>query len=74
MGLGSAVNHGAYFSPGTLTAIASEAGQQVTTTTFVSNRGGVEDGADLTDDRQRTHALAARAGDGARRGRPDPEA
>jgi putative ABC transport system permease protein len=49
VGLGSAVNHGAYFSPGTLTAVADTAGQQVTTTTFVSNRGGVEDGADLTD-------------------------
>ncbi|HEY7488446.1 MAG TPA: FtsX-like permease family protein [Streptosporangiaceae bacterium] len=49
VGLGAAVNRDAFFSPGALVGLSTAADQQLTTTTFVSNRGGVEGGARLTD-------------------------
>jgi putative ABC transport system permease protein len=50
VGLGASVNSNAYFSPGTLTEAAAAAGREPATTTFVSNRGGVEESAPLTDE------------------------
>jgi putative ABC transport system permease protein len=51
MGLGSTVNPGAFFAPGTLAAAATASGgaSAPLTTTLVSNRGGVERGVKLTD-------------------------
>ncbi len=48
MGLGAAVNRNAFFSPGTLASAARSVGRDPTTTTLVSNRGGVEEGEQLT--------------------------
>jgi putative ABC transport system permease protein len=48
MGLGASVNTNAFLSPGTLTAAAAKAGTSPTTTVLVSNRGGVEEGDELT--------------------------
>ncbi|MBO2455190.1 ABC transporter permease [Actinomadura barringtoniae] len=48
IGVGAAVNRDAFFLPGTLSGLARQAGQEISTTTFISNRGGVEDGARLT--------------------------
>jgi putative ABC transport system permease protein len=48
IGLGASANRDAFFPPGTLTAAARAAGREPTTTTFVSNRGGVETGEPLT--------------------------
>jgi putative ABC transport system permease protein len=50
MGFGASVNSNAFFSPGTLTESAAAAGREPATTTFVSNLGGVEDSAPLTDE------------------------
>ncbi|HEX6337146.1 MAG TPA: FtsX-like permease family protein [Jiangellaceae bacterium] len=50
VGRGASVNSNAYFSPGTLTEAAAAAGRDPTTTTFVSNRGDVEESAPLTDE------------------------
>lgn len=50
MGFGASVNSNAFFSPGTLTETAAAAGREPATTTFVSNLGGVEDSAPLTDE------------------------
>ncbi|GAA4711528.1 ABC transporter permease [Phytohabitans rumicis] len=50
MGQGATINRNAFFTPGTLTGLARAAGQQATTTTFVSNRGDVESGVALTDE------------------------
>ncbi len=51
MGLGSTVNPGAFFAPGTLDAVARRAGGTAApaTSVLISNRGGVEAGAALTD-------------------------
>src|SRR5262245_52407461 len=49
MGVGAATNRDAFFQPGTLTSAASAVGREPVTTTLVSNRGGVEDGEQLTD-------------------------
>jgi putative ABC transport system permease protein len=48
VGVGASANRDAFFSPGTLVQAAADAGVEPTTTTFVSNRGGVEDAATLT--------------------------
>lgn len=52
VGLGSTTNRNAYLSAdiGTLLAAARAFGQEPATTTFVSNRGDVERGAELTDE------------------------
>ena len=50
MGFGASVNSNAFFSPGTLSESAAAAGREPATTTFVSNLGGVEDSAPLTDE------------------------
>ena len=52
MGLGSSVNPGAFFAPGTLETIAAGAGGTAAplTSVLVSNRGGVESGVSLTDE------------------------
>lgn len=50
MGFGASVNSNAFFSLGTLTESAAAAGREPATTTFVSNLGGVEDSAPLTDE------------------------
>ncbi len=49
-GLGAVVNANAFFSPGTLERLARESGvsTQPLTTTLISNRGGTEAGAALT--------------------------
>ncbi|MFC4909552.1 ABC transporter permease [Actinomadura gamaensis] len=49
IGLGMLVNPDAFFPSGTLRAMAASARQDVTSTTYVSNRGGVEQGAGRTD-------------------------
>jgi putative ABC transport system permease protein len=51
MGLGSTVNPGAFFAPGTLESLAAQAGGTAApaTSVLISNRGGVESGAALTD-------------------------
>ena len=51
LGLGSTVNPGAFFPSGTLQAAATAAGTGAAplTTTLISNRGGVGNGARLTD-------------------------
>jgi putative ABC transport system permease protein len=48
VGFGASANRDAFFSPGTLVEAAAAAGVEPTTTTFVSNRGGVEDAEALT--------------------------
>ncbi len=48
MGVGANINRDVFVSRGTLTAAAHAAGLEPTTSILVSNRGGVEDGADLT--------------------------
>lgn len=50
MGLGAGVNQDAFFSPGTLVRAAQAAGREPITTTLVSNRGGIEDGEQRTDE------------------------
>jgi len=49
MGVGAAENRDAFFQPGTLVSAAAAVGREPMTTTLVSNRGGVEGGAQLTD-------------------------
>jgi putative ABC transport system permease protein len=49
VGFGAVDNRNAFVPAGTLLPVARAAGGQPTTTTFVSNRGGVESGARLTD-------------------------
>ena len=49
MGVGAAENRDAFFQPGTLVSAAAAVGREPLTTTLVSNRGGVEGGAQLTD-------------------------
>lgn len=46
---GASSSPNAFVAPGTLDRLAVSAGAQPRSVTFVSNRGGVEDGADLTD-------------------------
>ena len=48
IGAGATANRDAFFSPGTLVQVAAQAGVEPTTSTFVSNRGGVEDAEALT--------------------------
>lgn len=50
LGLGASANRDAFVSPGVLTAAAAAGGVEPTTTTVVSNAGGVEAGAELTDE------------------------
>jgi putative ABC transport system permease protein len=52
VGLGATTNRNAYLSTstGTLLAAAHAAGREPATTTFISNSGGVEGGAKLTDE------------------------
>ncbi|WP_116951351.1 ABC transporter permease [Jiangella endophytica] len=50
LGLGASANQDAFVSPGVLTAAAAAGGVQPTTTSLVSNAGGVESGAELTDE------------------------
>jgi putative ABC transport system permease protein len=47
-GLGASVNRNVFLPKGTLEAAAYHAGNRPQVVTFVSNRGGVESGADLT--------------------------
>ncbi|HEU5157213.1 MAG TPA: FtsX-like permease family protein [Streptosporangiaceae bacterium] len=49
VGLGASINHNAFFAPGTLSGLAADAGQDLATTTFVSNRGDVEGGVARTE-------------------------
>ena len=53
-GIGAAVNRDAFFTPGVLTSAAAGSDAQPSTVVFVSNRGGVESGADLTTSVVRT--------------------
>ncbi|HEX6871238.1 MAG TPA: ABC transporter permease, partial [Micromonosporaceae bacterium] len=48
-GFGSTSNRDAFVTPGTLGTLAATAGTEPRSVTFVSNRGGVESGADHTD-------------------------
>lgn len=49
-GLGATTNHNAFFPAGTLTSLAEDSGTgDLTTITYLSNRGGVEGGVGLTD-------------------------
>lgn len=48
MGLGADVNRNVFLSEGALGAAAEAAGREPATTVLVSNRGGIEDGAELT--------------------------
>ncbi|MFG3193436.1 ABC transporter permease [Streptomyces omiyaensis] len=48
VGLGGRLNRNAFLAPGTLDAAARAAGTEARSVTFVSNRGGVEGGNDLT--------------------------
>ncbi|MGZ4637632.1 MAG: ABC transporter permease [Actinomycetes bacterium] len=47
-GFGASVNRDAFFSPGTLTTAARAVGQEPLTTVFLSNRGNVESGVNVT--------------------------
>lgn len=48
-GLGNAESRNAFLPTGSLKTLAAAAGTEPRSVSFVSNRGGVEDGADLTD-------------------------
>ena len=48
MGLGADVNRNVFLSEGALSAAAAAAGREPATTVLVSNRGGIEGGAELT--------------------------
>jgi putative ABC transport system permease protein len=50
VGFGAVDNRNAFVRAGTLLPVARASGGEPTTTTFVSNRGGVESGARLTDE------------------------
>lgn len=47
--LGASSSPNAFLPPGSLNTLAADAGADTRSVTLVSNRGGVEDGADLTD-------------------------
>lgn len=48
-GFGGTTSPNAFLAPGSLRTLAAAAGTEPRAVTFVSNRGGVEDGAELTD-------------------------
>jgi putative ABC transport system permease protein len=75
IGVGASANRDAFFSPGTLVQVAADAGVEPTTTTFVSNRGGVEDAEALTGEvtAAMEDALAPLTGQGASVATPKQE-